>query len=203
MPIMRRLPTVLMTAIALGTALSGCISRSAPVKLNYYSLPAGANSELAGSTPRVLVGPIALPRYLDRAQLVTRSADGRITLREQDRWAEPLDTLTTSRLTYGLRNELRSAGVVPFPVTGFTQYDYRVTVKVSRFEATTAGTVVLEAVWAVSSSNDSQQKGPRFSSYSRLASAGNVEAVVAAMADMLDELAAEAAAVITELEAAG
>ena len=199
---MRGFSALLLTAIG-AAVLGGCISSSSPVQWNYYTLPTGSNAELIGTAPRVMTGPVSLPRYLDRPQLVTRSADGRILLREQDRWAEPLGALTTSRLTYGLRNELQSAGVVPFPVAGFTQFDYRLTVEVSRFEATTADTVVLEAAWGVSDNDGDLLAGPRFSSYSRPASAGNIKAVVAAMADMLDELAAEAAAVIRELQAAG
>ena len=37
------------------------------------------------------IGPIRFPAYLDREQIVTRTAQNRLDISENDRWAEPLE----------------------------------------------------------------------------------------------------------------
>jgi len=38
------------------------------------------------------VGPVRLPGYLDRREIVMRATQSRFDLSENDRWAEPLET---------------------------------------------------------------------------------------------------------------
>ena len=44
----------------------------------------------AAQGPVIGVGPITVPKYLDRPQIVTRSGRNQLALGEFDRWAEPL-----------------------------------------------------------------------------------------------------------------
>src|SRR3546814_9172147 len=39
----------------------------------------------------ILIGPVTLPKHLDRAEVVTFATPNRLQLAELDRWAEPLD----------------------------------------------------------------------------------------------------------------
>src|SRR5271155_2651372 len=50
--------------------------------------PAGLT---ASSGPTIGIGPIKLPEYLDRDEVVTRVGPNRLELSDQNRWAEPLD----------------------------------------------------------------------------------------------------------------
>lgn len=80
------------TSVALATclALTGCAD-SQPTR--FYTLSPLAAA--LGSTPPTLlpdvtvgVGPVTLPPYLDRPQLVTRAGGNRVVLAEFDSWAE-------------------------------------------------------------------------------------------------------------------
>src|SRR5215510_8607930 len=58
------------------------------------SLPrtAPGAQDATGTNALVLgIGPIKLPGYLDRQQMVTRISQNRFAVAENDRWAEPLD----------------------------------------------------------------------------------------------------------------
>src|SRR2546422_9243076 len=76
--------------------LAGCMGlgrHSDPTKFfTLTPLPGSAGSEHAGDPgPLSLgLGPILLPGYLDRAQLVTRVGPNEVRFAPFDRWAEPL-----------------------------------------------------------------------------------------------------------------
>jgi uncharacterized protein len=89
---------LMMAALLLTTVflLQGCISLggTSPAP-EYYLLTAEAGSP-AGSAPLdqsglVSVGPVVLPEFLDRPQIVTRDG-ARVRFSDLHRWAEPLDT---------------------------------------------------------------------------------------------------------------
>src|SRR5262249_45023810 len=80
--------------------LAGC-AVSDPTQ--YYTLgqPAARNTEsramastprssMAASTVSIGVGPVIMPSYLDRTQIVTRTAADQLDLANFHRWAEPL-----------------------------------------------------------------------------------------------------------------
>ena len=59
------------------------------------------------------VGPVRLPGYLDRREIVTRVAQSRFDVSENDRWAEPLDENFTHVLAQNLSVLLGSDGSSP------------------------------------------------------------------------------------------
>ena len=73
--------------------LQGC-GVSEPIR--YYqlsSLPGADKHEAAESDKHGMIigiGPVDIPRYVDRLQIVTRSAPNVVDLAEFDRWAEPV-----------------------------------------------------------------------------------------------------------------
>src|SRR5580658_7436380 len=92
-----------LNAIAAGCALclaAGCsvIPPQPKDQTQYYVLtpmtdPATTPiTQTAGMPANISIGlgPIHIPDYLDRSQIVTRSAGNAIKLSETDRWAEPL-----------------------------------------------------------------------------------------------------------------
>lgn len=82
--------------IALVGLLQGCVSlgKESP-ETTYYLLTAEAEASAAhaggGSDGRVSIGPVRIPAFLDRPQIVTRNGS-QIRIAELHRWAEPLDT---------------------------------------------------------------------------------------------------------------
>jgi uncharacterized protein len=92
------------------------------------------------------VGPVTLPPYLDRPQLVTRAGSNRVVLADFDSWAEPLDGLFARVLAENLAILLGTDDVLLLPQRRPVPLDYQVEVDVTRF-VDTSGNAALDARW--------------------------------------------------------
>lgn len=126
--------------------LAAC-ARTPPV--NYYLL-AGPTAAAPAGMHRIGLGPVRLPEYLDRPQIVRWASPTRLQLSQQHRWAEPLQESFTRALGAHLDAALPAARVLPWPARGTAQPDARLAVDVQRFEASADGGMVLEARWTYS-----------------------------------------------------
>ena len=97
----------------------------------------------------ISVGPIHLPGYLDQDQLVTRISQNRLTLSENDRWAEPLEDNIARVLAQDLAVLLQTDGVNVHPWPGRQRPTYQVEIEVLSFETDTAGTAHLVGRWVL------------------------------------------------------
>jgi uncharacterized lipoprotein YmbA len=93
------------------------------------------------------VGPIYLPGYLDQNQLVTRISQNRVTLSENDRWAESLEENIAQVLAHNLSILLRTDRVILHPWPAQQRPTYQLEIDVLSFETDTAGTAYLAARW--------------------------------------------------------
>ena len=92
------------------TALAGC-APGQPTR--HYTLSTASEPAAAprsGQGPVIGLGPLTLPQYLDRADIVTRAGANQMRLGEFSQWAEPLEPLLTrgSRLERGPRSGART-----------------------------------------------------------------------------------------------
>lgn len=82
---------------------SGCVGLSKSPTPRFYALPPMEASQ-AGETHKlpasiiIGIGPVKIPEYHNRPQIVTRDATNLVAFAQFDRWAEPLDT-ALARLT--------------------------------------------------------------------------------------------------------
>ena len=143
-------------AVALLAAPVAC-SPLAPIPdtSRYYTLAPEPPEPPAAAPPRaalatVGLGPVRLPPYLDRPQIVTRAAPERVEIASHDRWAAPLDVLFTRTLAEDLREAIPAREVLAWPWPRGAAVDWTVSVDVLRFERERDGTAVLEARWTVS-----------------------------------------------------
>ncbi|WP_159715167.1 PqiC family protein [Geminicoccus flavidas] len=95
------------------------------------------------------IADIALPDYLDRPQIVTRTSATRMDVAEFDRWVESLDAITRRNLLQSLRNHLGTDKIVILPQSRPVRLDYQVAVDVTRFDAVLGGEMTLDARWLV------------------------------------------------------
>jgi uncharacterized lipoprotein YmbA len=108
--------------------------------------PATAN---VTSTLSIGVGPVKLPQYLRRPEVVTRTSPSQVALSSTDRWAEPLESAFTRVLSENLSQLLGTQQVVTFPWYNSNQLNYQIQVNVSRFETDPKGMPELEAQWSI------------------------------------------------------
>ncbi len=129
---------------------SGCGTTS-PTKFFVLS-PAATLPAPAPDGTRVLrlgVGPLDLPEYLDRPQIVTRTANSELRLADDRRWAEPLRDNFTGPEAMTSRPPGYYRGTHVSVVAVYNQIDYQIIVKVLRFEGDTSGNVTLVARWTI------------------------------------------------------
>ena len=95
------------------------------------------------------VGPVELPGYLDRPQMVTRASATRLDMAEFEQWAEPLQDSVARILAENLSLLLSTNDVELFPWKRSTRFDYQVIVSILQFEAEASGSVWLRARWTI------------------------------------------------------
>jgi uncharacterized protein len=137
------------------------------------------------------IGPIKMPGYLDRQEIVTRVSPNRMDVSEYDRWAEPLETNFTRVLAQNLAVLLSTDQLVFYPWELNRKLNYQVEVEVLRFEANAAGDVQMSARWVVL---DPSKKVPLKSGdtvLGRQQAAKSTDTAVAALSETLADLSRE------------
>ncbi|MBK1700689.1 PqiC family protein [Thiococcus pfennigii] len=137
-------------AVPVLVGLVGCAS--SPPSTFYTLAPIGEASARATALgdrgPRVGLGPLALPHFLDRPQIVVR--DGvQLRFDEFHRWGGSLDDDFLRVWGENLAHLLGTGQVYVFPTEVKTPVDFRVVAEVLSFEGHSDGTVQLKVRWSV------------------------------------------------------
>ena len=151
---MRKRLSVNMAAAGLVMlALGGCFSPQPDPSKFFVLAPVatgGANSIApaglaASSSPTIGLGPIKLPQYLDRDEVVTRVGPNRLELSDR----EPLADNFKQVLAQDLTHLLGTHSITFYPWAGTTHVDYQVRIDVYRFETDSSANSQLVAHWQV------------------------------------------------------
>ena len=95
------------------------------------------------------VGPVRIPKQLDRPQILTRTERNEIGMLPDAEWAEPLGTTISRVLAENLSILLATDNVAIFPWLKPVNIDYQVTVDVTRFDGVPGGAALLRARWSI------------------------------------------------------
>jgi hypothetical protein len=201
---MIRVPIFRLAAVAAAIMLlAGCAGSKAA---NYYVLNSiqntGPEIRAAGAEqdPAVGVGPVTIPDYLDRPQMVTRSSSSSLQFAEFDKWAEPMEKNLTRVLAHNLSVMVPSERVYIFPWPKSTPVRYRVTVDVIQLEKTPGDKVILDVRWNILGDKaDTLPAAKRTRLVLPVESTG-FEAVVSAESRAVETLSREIAAEIRSLQ---
>ncbi|MFL5337704.1 MAG: membrane integrity-associated transporter subunit PqiC [Geminicoccaceae bacterium] len=135
--------------LAFMVALAGCATTK---PTNFYTLSRATEpqaSKLAAHGLVIGLGPVTVPQYLDRPDIVTREGANQMRLAEFSKWAESLEPLVTRIMAEDLYTLLDASDVIPLPQRGDVPLDRVVEVDIGRFDADASGQVVLDARWRV------------------------------------------------------
>jgi uncharacterized lipoprotein YmbA len=164
---------------------------------------------VATSIASIVVGPITLPKYLDRPQIVTRIANNSLDQAEFDQWGGDLNDNIVRVLIENLSIMLGTDHVSSYPTQDPTPAKYQITVDITKFEQDVDGSIVLDVFWSILNPANNKVLLRRHSSYrealasagrSGSAAGGNVyDAVVAAMSRDLAALSRDIVTGITKL----
>ena len=108
-----------------------------------------ACTEARATVSRSDSGPIKLPPYLDRPEIVTRAAPNRLELSKEDRWGESLQNGFTSVVGSRSRPRNPARRIIVFPWYNTVHVDLQVQIDVYRFETDSPRHRALTAKWTI------------------------------------------------------
>ncbi len=177
--------------------LAACVAPSSP-PVNYYTLSADASAAPADPENSVVlgIGPLNLPDYLDRSQIVTRGAGSELIVDDFNRWAEPLGTALHQAVAINVDKMLNGVVAVTFPFDSIVQdrVGYRLLGNISKFDADASGLVALEIQWGIAKVEAETVVKPRRARYEAQATeAGDPSAIAKAMSEAVLKLSRDIA----------
>jgi len=191
-------PLVVAAIAVVGTA--GCIGgRASPSTQHYVLSPvieAPSGGPASPAAIRVVgVGPVSLPAYLDRPQVVMRPAPDRLDIREFAQWAEPLRDAVTRVVAVNLARLLPDSRVVTFPWRSTEEIRYQIILDIGQMDGPGGGSVALDARWRVLDRSGTEVAA-RVSRVSEPAGAGTTAAAMSrALGALSHEIARELMAI--------
>jgi uncharacterized lipoprotein YmbA len=187
--------------------LAGCGSLSPrPDPSKFFTLsssfPAAkvAAKDPGGATVSLGIGPIKFPGYLDRHEIVLRTAQHRFEVSENERWAEPLDENFARVLGQNLAALLGTDRIISYPWPGDRKPILRVEIEVLSFEANAAYDAQLSARWVVLDGGTRKPLDLKVSRIVRPAKDKSIDGAVAALSEAVADLSREIADAVRNLE---
>jgi len=199
-----RMARFLASALLLATGLCACAT-SPPSKFYVLTpLPAADSpsaTEGRRNHPALGIGPIKLPAYLDRSEVVTRSGSNSLKLANFNRWGEPVTDNFTRILAMdlGLLVNTNQVSLAPWP--RYVPVDYQVVVEADRFDVGADDKAVLVARWHILSGEEGKVVRSGSAVITEPASPGDYADIAAAMSRAVAQLAREIAVDLNKLPA--
>ena len=159
-------------------------------------LPDAASPSTGNHVSSLGVGPILLPRYLDRPEIVTRVGPNEVRPAVFDYWAGSLSHQFESVLTQNLQTLVHPDRVQAFPWYAGAAPELVVEVDVQRFEPSSDGRAELAARWRVRKGSALGTLRAGESSFTRPLNSQDPQAAAVALSSLLDDFSRELAEAI-------
>ena len=160
----------------------------------------GAERGAAEDEVSLLVGPITVPAYLDRKQIVVRQPGVEVSVNDFDHWAEPLSDNLKRVFVANLSTLLSSSQVYNREHRNLPDTKYQLTIDISRFDNSAEGAGVLLAFWTLSDRKGKVIKREK-SLITAQSSTGEIESYVETLNELISEFSRQLADEIKVIEA--
>jgi uncharacterized lipoprotein YmbA len=184
--------------------LAGCSSNK-PARFYVLTPLAAPNDHVGQAGPSLGVGPVVIPQYLDRPEIVTRSSDNQLELGEFDQWGGRIGDNITRVLAENLSGLLKTERISIYPWTDASALADQITVDITKFERDQSGGVTLTAFWNIADAQTGKILRNGRSIIQKplgagtTGTAGGYDVIAAAMSQALETLSEEIAAAIRVL----
>ncbi len=150
--------------VAFALQLAGC-GTSVPVR--YFNLEPIDYGTTSSPEQRHIVGlgPLDLPGYLARPQIVTRGTNAEIIINDFRRWAEPVDESMHRIVAANVEGLVEDVTVVSYPYHTMAQPEFRIYGDVVRFDADVTGEAVLVVQWGIAAADRTVVAPPQRARY--------------------------------------
>jgi uncharacterized protein len=174
-------------------------------KTRFYMLGSLAASGKAvqplATLPHVAIGigPVRLPEYLDRRNIIVRNSRNEFDLTEDSQWAEPMGDTVSRVVADNLSALLGTYRIAQFPWRSSMPVDYQLTVQVAQFDGMPGEKVVLRAQWQVFTGDGKKLLDSGYSVFGEKAEDTSIEALVSAESRAAESFSREVAEAIARL----
>jgi len=141
-----------------------------------------------GNAVIVAVGPVHIPDYLDRPQIVTRTGRNELTLAEFDRWPGSLKLDIVRVMLDNLSIILHEQQISVVAWKSAIPFECRVAVDISAFDVYLNDHVILKANWVLYDKDGKKVVAMKDASYREPVNGNDYNAAVAAMSKCLISL---------------
>jgi uncharacterized lipoprotein YmbA len=145
------------------------------------------------------VGPVRIPQYLERPQIVRRSSQNQLGMAEFAQWAEPIRVNFSRILAENLSVLLATEHVFRFPWLKSRSIDYQIVLEVTRFDGNPQNKALLRARWSIFGKDGKKMQVSNYSSNSEPIKANDTEALIAAQSRTVEQLSREIARALQAL----
>ena len=189
---MRRMSQRLLIGLAVLGVMAGCASSPSA---RFYALNtlAAAPQAVQRGDLAIALGPIDLPTYLDRPQIVTRSGGNRLSVDEFNRWGGLLEEEIGRLMADYLGRRLGTERIYSYPSRVAPETRYRVAIDIRRLDGGLGGEVVLDAAWSLIDERSGAVVKTRQQSYRETVATPDYDAYVAGLSSLIGRLAGDAA----------
>ena len=175
----------LIFSLVLLTLLAGCGSTP---RSDYYVLSSDAAGKIGNEGPSLGLGPITIPEYLKRREMVRDRQSHKLNFAEFDRWAEPLDSGILRVTVLNLSKLLNTQQIQPFPFRRSSLPDYAISIAVIEL-GTHGTTALLVTEWRVSNPVTGESLSQNIHKFEVSVADTNPETVATAYSELLRQLA--------------
>lgn len=191
----------IIASVIITTMLYSCGSSAS----NFYILAPTNNYQLVDSNLEnnisVGIGNLELPDYLQKPQIVTFKNNNELHFDEFNRWAQPLDENFNDIVLENLSNMIPTNNIYLFMWPEEKLDIFQVTIKINHFELRSDSTVVLDARWSVSVSNEIVFLMTEKSTYHEKITNLDYNKIVATMSKLTGDLCKDIASEIKRMAA--
>lgn len=156
-----------------------------------------------GDTVIVAVGPVHIPDYLDRPQIVTRTGLNELILAEFDRWPGSLKEDIIRVMLDNLSTLLYEKRISPVPWKRAVSSECRIALDISAFDIYLNDHVVMKANWVIFDKDGKKVVAMKDAIYNEPVKGSDYNAAVAAMSKCLISLSHSMAETIKSVIAQG
>ena len=149
------------------------------------------------------IGPIRVPEYLERPQIVTRGNGSELNIDDFHRWGEPIVDAQHRIIASNVDALLDDVIVVAYPYGAVADYDAKLVGRIDRFDMDATGTTRLDVFWAVARADNELLVKPRRSLFTVAGGEpADPNSVATAMSDCLTQFSREIADAIGRVRVA-
>lgn len=144
------------------------------------------------------IGPVSIPKLLDRRHVVLRINDTEVQLANFSRWAEPLSDNVSRVFSENLSFLLGTDQVVGYPWFNHSP-DYQIKIDIMQFDSPLKGEAILSARWQVIATQEKKEILRTHSVFKESIDVSDVEAMIPVMGHLLERFSRQIAATMVEI----